>query len=181
MTQVVKQLQRCKDCGHFAINHHGGGGGKPASGRCVAPAGDGLCPCQHFVEGYVDPLPEGTSWYERAINAANRIDIAHTTPWKVATVYSLLAVAESLGATAHGNPPPQPHGELAPRRAGDTDKDLLTAQDVAHMTGLSVHTLSWWRFNGGPGPTHLKLGRRVFYRRTEVEQWLAQAGSGEGT
>jgi predicted DNA-binding transcriptional regulator AlpA len=100
---------------------------------------------------------------------------------EVATVYSLLAVAESLGATAHGNPPPQPHGELAPRRAGDTDKDLLTAQDVAHMTGLSVHTLSWWRFNGGPGPTHLKLGRRVFYRRTEVEQWLAQAGSGEGT
>jgi predicted DNA-binding transcriptional regulator AlpA len=66
--------------------------------------------------------------------------------------------------------------ESPPRRPGDTDKDLLTAQDVAHMTGLSVHTLRWWRFNGGPGPKHLKLGWRIFYRRAEVEQWLARAG-----
>jgi hypothetical protein len=65
MTNVVKQLQRCKDCGHFAINHHGGGGGRPASGRCVAPIGDGLCVCPHFVEGYIDPLPEGTSGVSR--------------------------------------------------------------------------------------------------------------------
>ena len=30
------------------------------------------------------------------------------------------------------------------RHPGDTHNDLLTAQDVAGMTGLSVHTLSWW-------------------------------------
>ena len=130
-----------------------------------------------FVEGYEDPLPQGASWYERAINAANRIDTVHTTPWKVAMVYSLLAIAESLGASASTSPPPQQLGESPPRRPGDTDKDLLTAQDVAHMTGLSVHTLSWWRFNGGPGPNYLKLGRRIFYRRAEVEQWLARAVS----
>jgi Helix-turn-helix domain len=43
------------------------------------------------------------------------------------------------------------------------------------MTGLSVHTLSWWRFNGGGGPKHLKLGRRIFYRRVDVEKWLKEA------
>jgi hypothetical protein len=80
-------------------------------------------------------------------------------------VYSLLAIAESLGASASTSPPPQQLGESPPRRPGDTDKDLLTAQDVAHMTGLSVHTLSWWRFNGGPGPKYLKLGRRIFAAR----------------
>ena len=46
----VKQLARCRNCGHFAINHHGGGG-KPASGRCVAPIADGICECDSFVEG----------------------------------------------------------------------------------------------------------------------------------
>jgi hypothetical protein len=57
-------------------------------------------------------------------------------------VYSLLAIAESLGASASTSPPPQQLGESPPHRPGDTDKDLLTAQDVAHMTGLSVHTLA---------------------------------------
>lgn len=180
MTTTIKQLARCRDCGHFAINHHGGGGGKPASGRCVAPLADDLCQCPRFAEGYQDPVPEGASWYERAINATNRVDTVHTTPWKVAMVYSLLAVAESLGATASNAPQPPRRDEPPARRPGDVDKDLLTAQDVATVTGLSVHTLSWWRFNGGPGPKHLKLGRRVFYRRTDVEQWLAHAGD-EGT
>jgi hypothetical protein len=52
-------------------------------------------------------------------------------------------------------------------------------QDVARMTGLSVHTLSSWRFNGGPGPSHFKLGKRVFYRQTDVEQWLERASSSQ--
>ena len=33
--------------------------------------------------------------------------------------------------------PPQP----PPWHRGDVDKDLLTAQEVSEMTGLSVHTL----------------------------------------
>jgi hypothetical protein len=44
------------------------------------------------------------------------------TPWKVARVNSLLAVAESLGATVGGNPSPQRHQQSPPRRSGDTDK-----------------------------------------------------------
>jgi predicted DNA-binding transcriptional regulator AlpA len=181
MTPAVKQLARCRDCGHFAINHHGGGGGRPASGRCVAPVANDLCQCHEFIDGYQDPLPEGATWYERAINAANRIDTVHTTPWKVAMVYSLLAIAESLGASASNDSLPLPRDEPPTRRPGDVDKDLLSAQDVAAMTGLSVHTLSWWRCNGGPGPHHLKLGRRVFYRRTDVEHWLTRAEGSESS
>lgn len=136
------------------------------------PARDGICESPEFVDGSSDPLPKGSSWYERAINAANRMDTTHTTPWKVALVYSMLAIAESLRASARTTP--QELSEPPSRRSADTDKDLLTAQDVARMTGLSVHTLSWWRFNGG-GPKHLKLGRRIFYQRVDVEKWLEEA------
>jgi hypothetical protein len=53
---------------------------------------------------------------------ARVITSVHVTPWKVAMVYSLLAVAESLGATVGGNPSPQRHQQPPPRRSGDTDK-----------------------------------------------------------
>jgi hypothetical protein len=139
----------------------------------VAPLGDGICECPEFVDGSNDAAPPGVSCYERAINAASRIDTSHTTPWKVALVYSLLAIAEGLGASARTVP--QEVSKPPSRRSGDTDKDLLTAQDVARMTGLSVHILSWWRFNGGGGPRHLKLGRRFMYRRTDAEKWLQEA------
>ena len=36
-------------------------------------------------------------WYQKAIQAANRIDPAHTSPWKLASTYALLSIAESLG------------------------------------------------------------------------------------
>jgi predicted DNA-binding transcriptional regulator AlpA len=176
VTKAVRQMAPCQDCGHYAIKHHGGGGGKPASGRCVAPIGDDVCDCARFVESE-NARRQARNWYERAINAASRIDTAHTTPWKVAMVYSLLAIAENLAEVAGRDPipPPRQDDQPAPRRRGDSDRDLLTAQDVAQMTGLSVHTLSWWRFSGGVGPKHLKLGRRVFYRRDDVEKWLEEA------
>ena len=62
----------------------------------------------------------------------------HATPWKVAVVYGLLSVAESRGVTS-GSLPPQRRDEPPPRRPGDTRKVLLTAQDVAGMTGLGTH------------------------------------------
>jgi hypothetical protein len=104
MTKAVKQLARCHSCSHFAINHDGGAGGKPGSGRCVAPPGDGICECPESVECSSDAAPQDASWYERAINAASRIDTTHTTPWKVALVYSMLAIAESLGSFSENQP-----------------------------------------------------------------------------
>lgn len=35
-------------------------------------------------------------WYQKAVRAANRVDPAHTSPWKLASTYALLCIAESL-------------------------------------------------------------------------------------
>jgi hypothetical protein len=43
------------------------------------------------------------------------------------------------------------------------------------MTRMSVGTLPWWRALGEGGPESFKLGRRVMYRRTDVEKWLGEA------
>lgn len=47
-------------------------------------------------------------------------------------------------------------------------KDNLTAAEVAQLTGLSVHTLSYWR-QAGQGPKTIKAGTRTLYRREDVE------------
>jgi predicted DNA-binding transcriptional regulator AlpA len=52
-------------------------------------------------------------------------------------------------------------------------KDNLTTAEVAQLTGLSVHTLSYWR-QSGQGPKTIKAGTRTLYRRKDVEQWLAE-------
>lgn len=48
---------------------------------------------------------------------------------------------------------------------------LLLVDDVARQTRLSVSTLNKLRMTGG-GPRFVKLGRRVFYRRADVERWV---------
>lgn len=60
------------------------------------------------------------------------------------------------------------------------DDQLLTITEVAAMLRLPVATLRYWR-HLGIGPHSFRLGRRVVYRRTEVERWIraqeaAQAG-----
>nr|WP_257720753.1 helix-turn-helix domain-containing protein [Mycobacterium sp. JS623] len=52
---------------------------------------------------------------------------------------------------------------------------MLTVTDVAAMTRLSVGTLRYWRHIGSGGPPSIKLGRRVLYRRSEVDAWLKEA------
>jgi len=47
----------------------------------------------------------------------------------------------------------------------------LTAHEAAKMVGLAPSTLAKLRLNGN-GPTYCKLGRRVVYRRADLEQWL---------
>lgn len=51
-------------------------------------------------------------------------------------------------------------------------KDNLTPAEVAQLTGLSVHTLSYWR-QTDQGPKTVTAGTRTPYRRKDVEQWLA--------
>jgi predicted DNA-binding transcriptional regulator AlpA len=47
----------------------------------------------------------------------------------------------------------------------------LTAYEAAKMLGLATSTLAKLRLNGN-GPIYCKLGRRVVYRRADLERWL---------
>ncbi|MDN5658548.1 MULTISPECIES: helix-turn-helix transcriptional regulator [Micrococcales] len=50
--------------------------------------------------------------------------------------------------------------------------ELMTANDVADVLGLSAGTLANWR-SLGMGPTYVKLGGRVRYRVSGVNSWVA--------
>ena len=51
------------------------------------------------------------------------------------------------------------------------DPLTLTAGAAAKLVGLAPSTLAKLRFNGN-GPLYRKLGRRVVYRRADLEAWL---------
>ena len=60
------------------------------------------------------------------------------------------------------------------REAGQNrDDDLLLLEEVAVLTRQSVSTIRWLRHKG-QGPPGFRLGRRVVFRRAEVERWIAQ-------
>ena len=52
--------------------------------------------------------------------------------------------------------------------------DLLTTPEAAQLLRLKRHTLENMRWQG-TGPFFLKLGGRVFYRRTDLKEWCDQA------
>jgi predicted DNA-binding transcriptional regulator AlpA len=113
-----------------------------------------------------------TNWYEKAVEAAGRIEPAHTSPWKLASTYALLSIAESLLTRQPTRPPvSDPTGS-----AGQETAELLTVADVAEMTRLSAGTFRYWAALGEGGPASFKLGRRVMYRRADVEKWLDVSG-----
>jgi len=57
--------------------------------------------------------------------------------------------------------------------AMDISTELLTTDEVAVITRAPVATVRYWR-HLGTGPRSFRVGRRVVYRRSEVEQWLSE-------
>jgi predicted DNA-binding transcriptional regulator AlpA len=55
--------------------------------------------------------------------------------------------------------------------------ELLYTEEVAALTRKSAGTIRWLRATG-QGPRAGKLGRRVVYRRGDVEEWIASAFEG---
>jgi excisionase family DNA binding protein len=53
--------------------------------------------------------------------------------------------------------------------------ELLTLEEVAKLTRVPVSTLRWYRATGNGGPKSAKLGRRVMYRRADVDAWIDAA------
>lgn len=63
-----------------------------------------------------------------------------------------------------------------PRTIEDIKRDmydaLMTRQEVAEMTRQAESTLRYWA-TVGKGPKFFKVGgRRVLYRRSDVQAWL---------
>ena len=52
-------------------------------------------------------------------------------------------------------------------------KDLLNTQEASQLTGLAPGTLEAERHRRTLGIKYLKVGRRVFYRRQDLEDFLA--------
>jgi predicted DNA-binding transcriptional regulator AlpA len=57
--------------------------------------------------------------------------------------------------------------------AGNDHRLYLTQLEVAALLRLSPRTLERHRVSG-TGPAYTKLGRRVVYRRDEVDDWAAR-------
>ena len=63
--------------------------------------------------------------------------------------------------------------------------DLVARADLADEFGLKVDTLRRWAADGR-GPAWIKLGRKVFYRRSAIAAWVKsqerprRSGSGHG-
>ena len=51
--------------------------------------------------------------------------------------------------------------------------DLLNIAEVSELTGVPVATLRYWRHTG-TGPRSFRIGKRIAYRREDVESWLAR-------
>jgi predicted DNA-binding transcriptional regulator AlpA len=56
-------------------------------------------------------------------------------------------------------------------------QEVLNERDVARITGLSVASVRRWRLLRR-GPTYLKIGAAVRYKREDVTAWLASRPTG---
>ena len=56
---------------------------------------------------------------------------------------------------------------------------MLTAKEAAARIGKSEHALRTQRFHGR-GPRWVKVDKRVFYRTSDVDEWLAEQSKPEG-
>jgi predicted DNA-binding transcriptional regulator AlpA len=61
----------------------------------------------------------------------------------------------------------------------NTLEELLTEQDVARVTGLSVASVRRWRFLK-QGPRYLKISASVRYRPSDVSAFLESRPTGGG-
>ncbi len=48
---------------------------------------------------------------------------------------------------------------------------LLNTAEAAETLRLGVATLHRWR-KAGKGPPYIEMGRKVYYRRADIDRWL---------
>ena len=62
---------------------------------------------------------------------------------------------------------------MSDTRATDATSDLMTVAEVALYLRTPVATLRYWR-HLGIGPDGFRIGRRVVYRRADLDRWIAE-------
>jgi DNA-binding transcriptional MerR regulator len=50
----------------------------------------------------------------------------------------------------------------------------LTTAGAADHLGIAPATLAYWRSRGLQAVPYLKIGGRVVYRKTDLDQWLSE-------
>jgi excisionase family DNA binding protein len=58
------------------------------------------------------------------------------------------------------------------QRVRDLVRDLVTEQEAAEILKIAPGTLSVWRSTGRYSIPFIKVGRRVRYRRADLDAWL---------
>jgi predicted DNA-binding transcriptional regulator AlpA len=53
------------------------------------------------------------------------------------------------------------------------DDELISTSAVSKLTGIPIGTLRYYR-STDQGPASFNLGKRVVYRRSEIERWVAE-------
>ena len=51
--------------------------------------------------------------------------------------------------------------------------DLLNTPEAAKALRLGTATLQRWR-KSGKGPPYIEMGRKVYYRRVDLERWVEE-------
>lgn len=49
---------------------------------------------------------------------------------------------------------------------------IMSVEEVGMLLDVTTHTLAIWRTES-KGPAYARLGRSIFYRRSDVEEWIA--------
>lgn len=60
-----------------------------------------------------------------------------------------------------------------PKPLDEVVSDIFTAREAARAIGVHIRTLKYWKASGY-GPDHFYIGKRLFYRRSDVASWLQQ-------
>ena len=81
------------------------------------------------------------------------------------TPKAALKATKATPAIKKGSPPK----DLRPIPA--QDEVLIPAATVTDYIGIKTQTLARWRHEG-VGPTWVALGRRVYYRSSDLQAWI---------
>lgn len=57
--------------------------------------------------------------------------------------------------------------------------DIIDIGQVSELTHVPEATLRYWRYLGDRGPKSFRIGRRVMYRRSDVDAWVEEQYNAE--